>query len=289
MANPNSEHTIFLGHKETDDEDIIAPLPRSEQHNPAARYEKLDERMIYAARLRDEKVLSVGANPLLAAASPLLQAMVEVCSESYAAPSGLKDELVKRIKDFEFMALSQGCDNTEIIASRYVLCTALDEAITTKPWSSMLDWTKNSLLIIFHNEANGGEKLFQLLDKLARNPSRHINILELIYVCLSLGYEGKYRVLQRGLTELEAIRNSLYRQIRMIRGDVQHELAINWQPTEAKQQKLPLYIPYWLIGLLALCCLGLIYFGFDYVLDQQTDTINHLYQQIGQVQGQDAP
>lgn len=289
MATPNSEHTVFLGHKETDAEDIIAPLPSHEHPNPAARYQHLDERMIYAARLRDEKVLSVGANPLLAAASPLLQAMVDVSEEGYAAPSGLKDDLVKRLKDFEFMALAQGCDNTEIIASRYVLCTALDEAVTTKPWSSMLDWTKNSLLIIFHNETSGGEKLFQLLDKLARNPTRHINILELIYVCLSLGFEGKYRVLQRGLTELEAIRNSLFRQIRMIRGDLQNDLAINWQPKEAKKQKLPLYIPYWLIGVLTLCCLGLIYVGFDYVLDQQTSTITHLYQQISQEQGHELP
>ena len=159
MAMANSEHTVFLGHRETDDEEIIVPLPKTKS-NAAVRYQQLDDRMIYAARLRDEKMLNIGTNPLLAAASPLFQAIADVSSEGYAAPAGLKEELVKRIKDFEFMALSQGCDNTEIIASRYVLCTALDEAITTKPWSARLEWMKNSLLIIFHNEANGGEKLF---------------------------------------------------------------------------------------------------------------------------------
>jgi type VI secretion system protein ImpK len=75
----------------------------------------------------------------------------------------------------------------------------------------------------------------------------------------------------------------------MIRGDLQNDLAINWQPKEAKKQKLPLYIPYWLIGVLTLCCLGLIYVGFDYVLDQQTSTITHLYQQISQEQGHELP
>lgn len=287
MAMANSEHTVFLGHEETDEEKVIIPLSKTKT-DTTARYQQLDDRMIYAARLRNEKALHIGANPLLAAASPLFQAISEVSVEGYAAPTGLKDELIKRIKDFEFTALSQGCDNTEIIASRYVLCTALDEAITTKPWSSRLDWMKNSLLIIFHNETSGGEKLFLLLDKLSRNPAKHINILELIYICMSLGYEGKYRVLQRGLSELDAIRNSLYRQIRLIRGEQQKDLALNWQRVTPGKPQLPLYVPVWLIACMALCCLSLVYAGFDYVLDQQTNVVTSLYQDAVQEQGHNA-
>lgn len=287
MARTNTEHTVFLGHQAADDEEIIVPLPKTKA-STAARYQQLDERMIYAARLRNEKVLNIGSNALLTAATPLFQAIAEVSADGYAAPAGLKEDLVNRIKEFEFMAQSQGCDQAEIIVSRYVLSTVLDETITTKPWSSKLEWTKNSLLIIFHNEASGGEKLFQLLDKLSRNPTKHINVLELIYVCLSLGYEGKYRVLQRGLAELEAIRNSVFRQIRMIRGEQHQELAINWQPPAARIPKLPLYVPWWLIVIMALCCLGLVYSGFNYVLEHQTQTITHLYQMVGQEQGHSA-
>ncbi len=287
MARTNTEHTVFLGHQASDDEAIIVPLPKTKA-STAARYQHLDERMVYAARLRHEKVLNIGSNALLTAATPLFQAITDLSAETYAAPAELKEELVTRIKEFEFMAQSQGCDSTEIIASRYVLCTALDEAITTKPWSSKLEWTKNSLLIIFHNETSGGEKLFQLLDKLSRNPTKHINILELIYVCLSLGYEGKYRVLQRGLAELEAIRNSVYRQIRLIRGEHPQDLAINWQPSTLRVQRLPWHIPLWLIVLMALCCLGLVYSGFHYVLEHQTQTILQLYQMVGQEQGHSA-
>jgi len=280
MARIDTEHTVFLGHQDTDDDIVIAPLAKAKP-KAASRYQQLDERMIYAARLRQEKILNLGANPLLTAASGVFQAMISIASEGYAAPSALKDDLVQRIKDFEFMAMSMGCEQTEVIASRYVLCTALDEAVTTKPWSHQLDWARNSLLIIFHNEASGGEKLFQLLDKLSRNPTRHLNILELIYLCLSLGYEGKYRVLQRGLTELEAIRGSLFRQIRTLRGAENPDLAINWQPAAPKKQKLPIYLPLWLIGALTLGALGIVYSGFHYVLEQQTTSITSLYQQLG--------
>ena len=49
------------------------------------------------------------------------------------------------------------------------------------------------LLVALHREAWGGEKVFQLLAKLAENPGANRDILELMYVCLALGFEGRYR------------------------------------------------------------------------------------------------
>jgi len=38
----------------------------------------------------------------------------------------------------------------------------------------------------------------------------------LMYICLSLGFEGKYRIQNRGKMELDSIRESLYRQMKMM-------------------------------------------------------------------------
>jgi hypothetical protein len=45
MARANTEHTVFLGHQATDDEEIIVPLPKTKA-STAARYQHLDERMV---------------------------------------------------------------------------------------------------------------------------------------------------------------------------------------------------------------------------------------------------
>ena len=50
-------------------------------------------------------------------------------------------------------------------------------------------WTSNGLLVTFHNET-WAVKFFQLLAKLSQNPRQHILLLELIYFCLLLGFEG---------------------------------------------------------------------------------------------------
>src|SRR5690606_40799872 len=89
-----------------------------------------------------------------------------------------------------FRALQEGVENSQVMATRYVLCTAIDEAVVTTPWGNESEWSQMSLLSSFHNETFGGEKFFQLLERLSRNPVKHLLMLELMYLCLALGFEG---------------------------------------------------------------------------------------------------
>ena len=67
------------------------------------------------------------------------------------------------------------------MAARYVLCTMLDEAAADTPWGGAGVWGRHSLLAEFHNEAFGGEKVFQLMARLAEKPDANRDLLELIY------------------------------------------------------------------------------------------------------------
>ncbi|WP_206197454.1 type IVB secretion system protein IcmH/DotU, partial [Pseudomonas viridiflava] len=88
-------------------------------------------------------------------------------------------------------------EHDQMLAARYVLCTVLDEAVLTTAWGSSSNWSTMSLLSHFHQETFGGEKFFQLLERLGSNPARHLHLLELMYLCLALGLKGKYRVTLR--------------------------------------------------------------------------------------------
>ena len=57
---------------------------------------------------------------------------------------------------------------------------------------------------MFHKEAQGGEKFFEILERLRAEPDRYIDLIELLYVCLALGYEGKYRARPSGQRRLAA-------------------------------------------------------------------------------------
>ncbi len=247
----------------------------------APKFEQLEERMIYAARLRPAETFNISLNPLVAAASSLLSEVVRL-KHSYEGEDlhALNQRLSSELKLFEHRALHDGAESSQVMAARYVLCTAIDEAVVTTPWGNESEWSQMSLLSSFHNETFGGEKFFQLLERLSRNPVKHLPMLELMYLSLSLGFEGKYRVMPRGMLELEAVRDSLYRQIRQLRGDVPREVSPHWQGLRDTRRRLVRIVPWWMVAMFTLICLGMLYAGFAWVLGEQRDTVLQPYQTV---------
>lgn len=245
------------------------------------RYEELEERMIYAARLRPAEPFALGLNPLAGAAAALLAEAVRLRHAGQAEDlHALNRRLGDELRLFEQRALQAGLENSEVMAARYVLCTLLDEAVVTTPWGNESEWSQMSLLSRFHNETFGGEKFFRLLERLGRNPVKHLALLELMYLCLALGFEGQYRVLPRGMLELEAIRDALYRQIRQLRGDVPREISPHWQGLEDGRRRLVRSVPGGLLALSTLLCLALLYGGFAWVLGEQRERVLQPFQVV---------
>ena len=248
------------------------------------RFEQLEERMIYAARLRPAEAFNISLNSLVAAASDLLSEVVRLKhSNNREDMLVLNERLTSGLKLFEVSALHNGAESSQVMAARYVLCTVADEAVVTTPWGNESEWSQMSLLSSFHNETFGGEKFFQLLDRLSKNPAKHLPMLELMYLCLSLGFEGKYRVQARGMLELDGIRDALYRQIRQLRGDVPRELSPHWEGLSDQRRSLLRIVPAWMVVLFTFICLVMMYSGFAWVLSEQRDTVLQPYQQLDPV------
>ena len=128
------------------------------------RFEQLEERMIYAARLRPAEAFNISLNSLVAAASELLSEVVRLKhSDTREDLYALNERLTAGLKLFEVRALHNGAESSQVMAARYVLCTVVDEAVVTTPWGNESEWSQMSLLSSFHNETFGGEKVFQLL------------------------------------------------------------------------------------------------------------------------------
>lgn len=157
-------------------------------------------------------------NALLGAAANLLS-MLSKLREQEKAPqlSELQRSLVHEIKAFETESFHANYSTDIILASRYVLCVAIDETIDNTNWG--VSWQGYRLLTHFHLEDWNGDNFFQLLEKLSQG-STHIDLLELMYLCLSFGFEGKYREQKNGAKELLVIRDRVYQAIQRARGDV---------------------------------------------------------------------
>ncbi|WP_295473436.1 type IVB secretion system protein IcmH/DotU [uncultured Pseudomonas sp.] len=221
-------------------------------------------------------------NALVAAAMPLLSGLVRIrYDENEPAIDPLNAQLRERLRDFERQALHAGADGEQVETARYLLCTVLDEAVLTTSWGRHGDWAQHSLLSHFHNETFGGDRFFHFLEQLSKDPLRNLPLLELSYLCLALGFEGRYRVQPGGAVELEQVRDALYRQIRHWRGDPSGELSVP-APRPGEQPPPALRIvPRWLVALFTAVGLSVLYAGFAWVLGEQRDSVVQQWQAQG--------
>ena len=248
-----------------------ANVPPVSRQAPPSRQASPDVGIAY---FRTER----GLNPLVNAAATLI-AVFEKTRHSLSHPDigGLHHRLVNEIKAFEARARDQGIRQETVLSARYLLCSVLDEAVLNTPWGSESAWAQRTLLTVFHGETSGGEKSFLILDRIRQTPSDNLDLLELFYICISLGFEGKYRLINRGRDALDQIRDELFTIIRRYRGEYERALSSRWSGLGNMKNSLTEYIPLWVVASLVLVVLFFGYSGFRYWLHSSaTPVVNEL-------------
>lgn len=213
-------------------------------------------------------------NPLAGAAAPLLALAARLRSTvHHPDPAGLFRQTAQEIKTFEAAARAAGARNEHVLTARYALCTLLDEAVLNTPWGSQSVWASQTLLNLFHNEGWGGEKFFQILDRLLPQAAANIDLVELMYLCMAMGLQGKYRVQAGGRGQLEAVEANVLQVLRGHRGEPERELSPHWRGVEDARPKLARFAPLWVVVAVGAGVALLVYTGLLMTLNRASDPV----------------
>jgi type VI secretion system protein ImpK len=182
-----------------------------------------------------EKAFDLAAvNPLVSAASPLLW-LAGRLNES-APPDDLpefRSRVTEEIRQFETAAMAKDIPERLVRVSRYALCAVIDDIILGTRWGAASGWASSSLVSMLYNETWGGERFYDLLSQVLQQPEQNIDALELLAICLAIGFSGKYRVMEGGQGQLTRLRHDLYRTIRRVRGPYERNLSAQWSVVAA--------------------------------------------------------
>ncbi len=216
-----------------------------------------------------------GSNPVVMAANPVLNLVPQIRNTVQLADAAqLREFLIGKIQEFERRARELGVPPETIIGARYCLCTLLDESAAQTPWGGSGEWSRHSLLVTFHNETWGGEKFFQLLSKLAQNPQQYRQLLELMYYCISLGLEGRFRVVDNGRAQLETLRQRLWTILRDLGVGSDDTLSPHWKGASGGGAQGWRLLPAWVVGCIA-ALIGLACFlWFAFALAGNSDALS---------------
>lgn len=221
-------------------------------------------------------------NPLASAAGRLVlmagQFRVMTTGPDVAA---LRDQVGREVKAFRRSAESDGYTPETVDAAHYLVCVTLDEAVLATPWGRESEWRNRSLQGEFHGDRAGGEEFFVVLDAIRNAPDRYIDLLEVAFLCLAVGFQGRYRREARGARDLADLRKDVYALIASIRGPAPAELSERWRGLPDRRHRVMRYLPWWVMPTAAAAVLVMGYVLFSLNLSAAAAPVHAALARVG--------
>ncbi|MEX0337401.1 MAG: type VI secretion system protein TssL, long form [Arenibacterium sp.] len=220
------------------------------------------------------KMAMTGMNQLTACASTLFSLISRIRNRAqHMDPDKLRQNVVSEVREFENRALQAGIAAQTVKVARYALCATLDDVVLNTPWGGQSSWGLQSMVGTFHRETVGGDRFYDLLARLEKEPGNNIDMLEFLYMCMSLGFEGRLRIEQGGPEKHMQIRAALARIIRGQRGALERDLSPSWEGLKKPFKALSAWRLLWITAGIVGLILTTQFVSLGYLLSNSTERV----------------
>jgi type VI secretion system protein ImpK len=267
---------------EDDNRTVIRPTPGRRQSQPAEAAKTVGERSPRrdapparaVAMAEGTENTAIGEDALTAAAAPLLQLMARLRNTASPPDSGdLYERTVRQVRIFEQEARDKGVPLEQLRPAHYALCASLDDVVLNTPWGSSGTWSERSLVSTFHQEVRSGERFFDVLKQMSSNPGMYLSVIKLMYLCMSLGFIGQYRLSRRGLGDINRIREETYAVIVRQQKAAEPELAPHTKGIDAPYRPARVRVPIWVAASAGLGIVAGLFLWFSIGLNASSDDL----------------
>lgn len=169
-------------------------------------------------------------NPLIAAASPLLS-LLERLNIATQLPeiTMLHEHIEHEFKAFFSRMRAQHYSEEFLTIANYLLCATTDELLGKNylRLSGEIQGFK-AFTPITHDNIGPQEQFFNILNQLLIEAEQFLDIIELTYYCLLIGFEGKYYHQNHARIELDNLIENLFQIIQKYRTNQKYKLFKNY-------------------------------------------------------------
>jgi type VI secretion system protein ImpK len=134
--------------------------------------------------------------------------------------------------------------------SKYALIALMDETVLSVPGACRDYWISRPMQLDYFGDNIAGQEFYNKLQNLLLQPESKKDVLEVYYLCLALGFEGKYKI--SNPEERLAILDDLGRKLRRTRIRVSSELSPHGKRADSAilKKKGVFLFPLWISGIL---------------------------------------
>lgn len=225
------------------------------------------------------------ANLMLDAASPLFGLVIRLRTlDDLPNIEYVHKALQTQVSAIREEIQQHGYSTTHLEVYSYGLCLYLDEAVMSRPWGNNSCWSQAPLLSIFHDETQGGEKIFVLLERIMQSPEAFQDVLEFLYFCFCLGLRGKYALDPKCEDIIKALISRMHKVIRELRGPAPEFPSdpytnVVHRPYRMRRWEWPWWSPLVISAIAMACAYSYYSYRLDLLTAEVLESLNGILQQ----------
>ena len=201
--------------------------------------------------LKRDVPVAANYNPMLEAAGPLLLLGRLRTSLMRANFANLMEQVADAIEDFEKRMRAEAIPQEQSDMAKYAIAATADDIVQHIPSEERHIWVQYSMLSRFFGERVGGVRFYEKLDQAKLDPTTNYNVLELMYACLAIGFQGVHRTSAGGAAALQMVQRNLYEILRKARPKIRDDLSPHWRGQSLPTDSATFRIPFWAMSAVA--------------------------------------
>jgi type VI secretion system protein ImpK len=172
-------------------------------------------------------------------------------AEDLGDPAALRKLITYYISLFEKNCKAIGMDQDSIVEAKYAMIALMDETVLSVPGACRDYWISRPMQLDYFGDNIAGQEFYEKLQKMLLQPENKKHVLEVFFLCLALGFEGKYKMFNG--EERIAIMEDLGRKLRRTRIRASSDLSPHGKRPESSGEKRAgtFFFPLWLSGAIA--------------------------------------
>jgi type VI secretion system protein ImpK len=184
------------------------------------------------------------SSDLVGLAAPVFDLVLKIRAETITPTSELRAAVQALFQEMEQRGATLRYPERQIKAAKFALATFVDETVLDIHSPLREEWEKFPLQLEYFGEHLGGVKFFDRLDDLLREIKTEADVVEVYYVCMLLGFKGKYKVYMED--QLQQVIKNTADQLKRVGRLQELELSPHWrvgdQPKLPEKPRVPLWL-----------------------------------------------
>jgi type VI secretion system protein ImpK len=202
-------------------------------------------------------------------------------AEDLGEPAALRKLIGYFLNLLEKNCKATGISSESVFDAKYALVALIDETVLSIPGVCRDYWFSRPLQLDLFGDNIAGEEFYNKLQKLLLQTEKKKDVLEVYYICLSLGFEGKYKLFNP--EERQAIIDDLGRKLRRTRIRASTGLSPHGSRADnvsLRKKNSGFFFPIWLSALILAAITGGLYAVLIHFSNSQLAEIMTMLNQI---------